>query len=900
MRRLAVVGVLLSLGVARVAFADGVVEVWRSPFGAVRSVSANDADGSCWAAAGGSVMHIAADGAILGQFNGFTAPVAVAANSADGSCWVLDGSDGEWSALIHLSKDGTELLRLPGVVSYDYGLGGTPIAVSPADGSVWAKASAGGEVVHLAQDGSELVRVAALGRVTGLAVNPTDGSCWIAAGWEEVIYITSAEAADGQRSPGAVYIWHGWVTHLADNGTELSRTEDLGWCASLSVNPVDGSCWAEDSGRLVHLGADGAVLWEGGSDLYPVRAVSVSRADGSCWVAGDYAVWHLSADGTVLWREEEDTARPTSVSVNSRDGSCWFGHLHERQVLHVAPDGGELWSGTGFAYPVSLSVAPGDGSCWVADSELDKVTWLSESGEVLWEGERPWVSQVVADPAGGSSWVVTNDTAYHVPAAGTDPWADHLEGLNYVKGFSLDAADRSCWVSNHLPQPEPEDPFLSEAVRFAADGAELARWGPVEGHITVSASPSNGGCWVGFPDTGQVIGLNGQGVELFRLDGCATLPGPCSKLGGPSVDPVDGTCWVTQLRLEEGVNSLLLHLTSDGTQLLRLESADRLGDPEVIAADASCWLRESHRLATGTSYDHDVVHLAADGTEIGRASVSRDDHSWLLPELWSNPADGSCWVRGPQHQTVDGRWWGELIYLAADGSEIWRPTGPEYAFDIAVSPADGSAWLADRNNGQVVHLAVFGSLVAFPDVLYYRHWAYPEIQGCVDAGIVCGYPDGLYHPEFSVTRDQMAVYIARALVSPAGDAGIPEPGPTPTFPDVLPNFWAYKHIEYIYSQHIAEGYRLGKYEPGVAVDRGQMAVFIARAMVAPGGDAAIPGPPPTATFPDVPSDSWAYKHVEHLASQGVVHGYEDGLYHPEIVVTRDQMAVYIARAFELM
>jgi len=45
--------------------------------------------------------------------------------------------------------------------------------------------------------------------------------------------------------------------------------------------------------------------------------------------------------------------------------------------------------------------------------------------------------------------------------------------------------------------------------------------------------------------------------------------------------------------------------------------------------------------------------------------------------------------------------------------------------------------------------------------------------------------------------------------------------------------------------------------------------------------------------------AWCHKHVEYLAAHEVVHGYEDGLYHPEIVVTRDQMAVYIARAFGL-
>jgi hypothetical protein len=31
-----------------------------------------------------------------------------------------------------------------------------------------------------------------------------------------------------------------------------------------------------------------------------------------------------------------------------------------------------------------------------------------------------------------------------------------------------------------------------------------------------------------------------------------------------------------------------------------------------------------------------------------------------------------------------------------------------------------------------------------------------------------------------------------------------------------------------------------------------------------------------------------------------VAGYPDGLYHPEVVVTRDQMAVYVARAFGLL
>jgi hypothetical protein len=83
------------------------------------------------------------------------------------------------------------------------------------------------------------------------------------------------------------------------------------------------------------------------------------------------------------------------------------------------------------------------------------------------------------------------------------------------------------------------------------------------------------------------------------------------------------------------------------------------------------------------------------------------------------------------------------------------------------------------------------------------------------------------------------------------------------------------------------------------VDRGQMAVFVARAMVTPSGDAGIPDPVPPPTFSDVPETFWAYKQVEYCVGHGVVKGYDDGTYRPGDPVARDQMAVYVARAFKL-
>jgi hypothetical protein len=114
--------------------------------------------------------------------------------------------------------------------------------------------------------------------------------------------------------------------------------------------------------------------------------------------------------------------------------------------------------------------------------------------------------------------------------------------------------------------------------------------------------------------------------------------------------------------------------------------------------------------------------------------------------------------------------------------------------------------------------------------------------------------------------------------------------------------WALRHVEYAVDQNVVAGYQDGTYHPEYEVTRDQMAVYVARSLVAPDGEEGLADyvPADPRNFPDVASDFWAYTHVEYCVENGVVAGYLDGLYHPEIVVTRDQMAVYVARAFGLM
>lgn len=174
-------------------------------------------------------------------------------------------------------------------------------------------------------------------------------------------------------------------------------------------------------------------------------------------------------------------------------------------------------------------------------------------------------------------------------------------------------------------------------------------------------------------------------------------------------------------------------------------------------------------------------------------------------------------------------------------------------------------------------------------------WSFSAVSAASQADVARGYEDRSYRPKQCVTRAQMAAYISRAMLG--GDANVPPPSGDQVYPDIPRDHWAYRYIQYASAQSVVTGYDDGSYHPDDVVDRAQMAVFVGRARgwVVLGDDMAVA----PELFPDVPAGHWAGTAIEACVEHGVVQGYDDGLYRPDAVVTRDQMAVYIARAFEL-
>ncbi|MCP4000570.1 MAG: PKD domain-containing protein [Gammaproteobacteria bacterium] len=282
-----------------------------------------------------------------------------------------------------------------------------PIAVSvnPSDGSLWVADYNNNRIVKLNSIGIVELTITGFNRPASLSVNETDGSCWVADTNNHRII---------KLLPG--------ITDTYDVGTDTGQhvtVSGFSYPRSVSVDPVRGNCWVADTSRdrVVKLNGDivdgynvesppagfASHVFKGGfNDPY---SVSVNPVDGSCWAADFYnnQVVKLSETNTIELFRLSGFNSPRYVSTNPTDGSCWVADTNNNEVVHLSSKGVELSRTVGFNLPYSVSVNSYDGSCWVADrsnnqavkvvmsgSEILRISnFNSPEGVTVYEGARP-------------------------------------------------------------------------------------------------------------------------------------------------------------------------------------------------------------------------------------------------------------------------------------------------------------------------------------------------------------------------------------------------------------------------------------------------------------------------------------------------------------------------------
>lgn len=125
--------------------------------------------------------------------------------------------------------------------------------------------------------------------------------------------------------------------------------------------------------------------------------------------------------------------------------------------------------------------------------------------------------------------------------------------------------------------------------------------------------------------------------------------------------------------------------------------------------------------------------------------------------------------------------------------------------------------------------------------------------------------------------------------------GAPPPHP---FADVDLDSFAYDDITLLYELAITQGTSPDSYSPSAAVDREQMAAFLARIWRLLSPD--TPAPDGDYPFDDVDPDSFAYDDIHLLFSLGITTGTGQTTYSPGDPVSREQMAAFLNRLHDLL
>lgn len=226
--------------------------------------------------------------------------------------------------------------------------------------------------------------------------------------------------------------------------------------------------------------------------------------------------------------------------------------------------------------------------------------------------------------------------------------------------------------------------------------------------------------------------------------------------------------------------------------------------------------------------------------------------------------------------------------------------GPAFQGDQDADPSNNSdCTTGDPTNGgliRVTDVQVFGQCAGTPfvDVTPDNVFAtFICILAQRGVTVGCVPSPAMYCPGQPTTRAEMAVFVSRAI----GQFN-PRTPLSQRYADVAPANFAYAAIEEVASRGIVSTLNCpsGNFCPNAPITREEMAMWIIRAL----GE-FNPAAPASQRFNDVPSSRPGYAFIEQMFLRGITVGCSTvpPLYCPEDAVTREQMAAFLVRAFNL-
>jgi hypothetical protein len=191
--------------------------------------------------------------------------------------------------------------------------------------------------------------------------------------------------------------------------------------------------------------------------------------------------------------------------------------------------------------------------------------------------------------------------------------------------------------------------------------------------------------------------------------------------------------------------------------------------------------------------------------------VSNDKYGNTSEELQITVTYTNTFTDTVNHWSKD-----DIGYLKDNNVTKGLPDG-SFGVDSYISRAESAVLLV-----RALKLEDIGeNIQSIPDVPV-SHGYYKEISKIYQHQIMKGNDDGLFNPNGTLTRAEMAVIIVNAFKLSANG--------TSMFPDVATNHWAYESIKILANHDLAGGYPDGTFRASAPIKRSEFATLLAKAL----------------------------------------------------------------------
>jgi hypothetical protein len=337
----------------------------------------------------------------------------------------------------------------------------------------------------------------------------------------------------------------------------------------------------------------------------------------------------------------------------------------------------------------------------------------------------------------------------------------------------------------------------------------------------------------------------------------------------PGQDGVDGNIFVMQANgtgvkrlTTSATNDGLPDWTPDGSRLVFRSLRSGNADIYSMRIDGT----DVRRLTTSAAFDS-YPSVSPDGTRIVFASDRGDPTNHTL-DIYTMNIDGSGVTR--LTTAADDDYWPD-----------WSPDGTKIAF-TSWRNGDAEVFVMNANGSGQTNLtndSVFDDLDPnwSPDGTKIAFWAYDNTNASSEEDV---------YVMTSTGSAQTGIGLNDTF-----DEFSPDWQPIPAFPLVDAKFSAFKSdIEWVFNAGITSGCSAERYCPNDPVTRAQMATFLARAL-------HLSGPAPDAFTDD--NGSIYEPNINLVAREGIASGCGGTNFCPNGLVSREQMASFLARALHL-